>query len=147
MSRNEGASASESVMVHYLAKGYDLVFKQSAFLTVLMFSCSPAAALVESFGKRHRTVCALSFLAILSGVFSALAGSYFQIVPISQSVDAMVNVAATIGLNYPNVSNYYIPYIAAAGVSTVVCDVFLPNDNCSCLAGPGQRSSVEPQLI
>jgi hypothetical protein len=63
----------------------------------------------------------LSLLAIWNGIFSALAGSYFQIVPISQPVGATVYVSATIGLDYPNISNYYALYIAAVGVSTVMC--------------------------
>jgi hypothetical protein len=84
-------------------------------------SRSPTSAFVQSFRKRHRTLSALSFLAILSGIFSALAGSYIQIVSISPQVDATVNVTGTIGLGYNSISNYYTPYVAAAGVSTVMC--------------------------
>jgi hypothetical protein len=59
-------------------------------------------------------------MAISSGVFSSLAGSYFQIISVSQSVDAAVNVSGVVGSGYANISNIYIPFVAAAGVSAMM---------------------------
>jgi len=84
-------------------------------------SRSPTSAFLESFRKRHWIVFILSYVAIWSGVFSSLAGSYFQIISVSQQLDTAVNVTGKVGQGIGDLTNIYVPFVTAAGVSAVMC--------------------------
>jgi hypothetical protein len=119
MSRSEGAVASKSVLVKYFTRGYGSFFPFCNSCSQFVISRSPVSALSESFKNRHTFVCIFSFLTLCSGLFSSLAASYFQIIPSSQLANVTVDVSGRVGLGYANISDYYSPYIAGAGVSVM----------------------------
>jgi hypothetical protein len=64
----------------------------------------------------------LAWVALFNNVFSSLAGAYFQIVSVNQTISVPVTMSGNVGPNYNNLPvGYYLPYSSAAGVSHILC--------------------------
>jgi len=85
-------------------------------LVLISARLSPSSVFFQSFKKRHWMIFILSFIGIWSGVFSALAGSYFQIISVLQATEVMM-ISGNIQ-DFYNLSNtIFLPFVDAAGVS------------------------------
>jgi hypothetical protein len=81
----------------------------------------PVLTLWASWKNHHGIVMTLAFVALIANVFSSLAGSYFQIVSVNETISVPVSLSGQIGSNYNNLPlGYYLPYSGAAGVSRFV---------------------------
>ena len=103
----------------FLNKGYSSPQTHAPFLSCSQFSIprSPKSAFHEYATRRHWVITILSLIAILSGLFSALAGAYFQIVVQSVPIPVQLDVSGHIRVDYPALDNSFTPFVSAAGVS------------------------------
>jgi len=91
---------------------------------------SPKSAFRQYVSRRHWVITILSLIAILSGLFSALAGAYFQIVPNSELITVNLNISGRVRVDYSAVPNLFVPFVSAAGVSAFRLSMLQFVDNC-----------------
>jgi len=90
----------------------------------------PRRAFREYVSRRHWVITILSLIAILSGLFSSLAGAYFQIVPKSEPIPVNLNISGRVRTDYTAVNNLFVPFVSAAGNIDVALrdnDFYSPN--------------------